>query len=129
MCNDFSAGPKGHYCHGQTTRLPLLQPYLLLLLYQEPAHGYELVEKLLEFGFHPCLDATTVYRNLRRMEEEGLVTSQWNTQGPGPARRLYQLTPEGEDVLHSWASTIRRRKETLEKFLDRYNRYFPPERR
>ncbi|MGB9663190.1 MAG: helix-turn-helix transcriptional regulator [Moorellaceae bacterium] len=129
MCNDFSAGPKGHYCHGHTTRLPLLQPYLLLLLYQEPAHGYELVEKLLEFGFHHCLDATTVYRNLRRMEEEGLVTSQWNTQGPGPARRLYQLTPEGEDVLHSWASTIRRRKETLEKFLDRYNRYFSPERR
>lgn len=129
MCKGLHMQQKGCHCHSQSSRLPLIQPCLLLLLHEKPAHGYELIEKLMEFGFDHCLDATTVYRNLRRMEEEGLVTSQWNTQGPGPARRLYQLTPEGEDLLHSWASTIRRRKETLEKFLDRYNRHFAPERR
>jgi len=113
------------HCHEHGSRLPLLQPCLLLLLYEKPAHGYELIERLMQLGFDQSLDATTVYRNLRRMEEEGLVTSQWDTQRPGPARRLYQLTPEGEDLLHSWASAIRQRKETLEKFLNRYFEHFP----
>lgn len=114
------------HCHEHGSRLPLIQPCLLLLLYEKPTHGYELIEKLMELGLEQCLDATTVYRNLRRMEEEGLVISQWDTQGPGPARRLYQLTPEGEDLLHSWASIIQQRKEILEKFLHKYYKHFPP---
>jgi len=123
MCKNASSEEKECSCHSQTSKLPFIQPCLLLLLYEKPTHGYELIEKLLEFDL--SLDAATVYRNLRRLEEEGLVSSQWHTQETGPARRLYKLTMEGEDMLHSWVQTIRRRKDILEKFLQRYNGNFP----
>lgn len=115
-------------CHDHLSRFPLIQPYLLLFLFEKPAHGYELTEKLATTGLGQCVDATTVYRNLRRMEEEGLVASRWDTEGPGPARRLYHLTPLGEELLHSWAAILRQKKELLESFLQRYRQHFSQER-
>ncbi|HBT20335.1 MAG TPA: PadR family transcriptional regulator [Peptococcaceae bacterium] len=125
MCKDYppSQEEKECSCHSHVSKLPFIQPCLLLLLYEKPSHGYELMEKLLEFDL--SLDAATVYRNLRKLEEEGLVSSQWYTQETGPARRLYKLTMDGEDMLHSWVHTIRRRKAVLEKFLKRYSNNFP----
>jgi poly-beta-hydroxybutyrate-responsive repressor len=99
-----------------------IQPCLLLLLSQQDSYGYELVDRLKDLGAPS--DASAVYRALRRMEQEGLVVSQWDTAGPGPAKRVYQLTAEGEDLLHTWTVTIRRDKETLEQFLRLYHRRF-----
>ncbi len=96
-----------------------LQPCLLLLLRQKPAYGYELIESLTEFGLE-APDPGTVYRNLRRLEEDGLVESHWDTSGSGPPRRFYKLTGEGEDMLRAWVVTIRKNKELLEGFLRRY---------
>jgi DNA-binding PadR family transcriptional regulator len=33
---------------------------------------------------------------LRTLEENGHVTSSWNTENPSPARRVYLLTKSGE---------------------------------
>lgn len=102
-----------------------LQPCLLLLLYENGAHGYELIERLGELGFEDNPpDPGAVYRNLRRMEQDGLVESKWETSGVGPARRLYRLTPEGIELLHGWAVGIRRYKKRLEAFLSRYDSFF-----
>ena len=43
-----------------------------------------------------------IYRHLRDLEENGLVSSEWKTDGTGPAKRMYELTPEGESVLEFW---------------------------
>jgi len=103
-----------------------VQPCLLLLLRGHPAHGYELIRALAQFGFTDSDgDPGTVYRHLRRMEEEGLATSQWETEGGGPAKRLYSLTPEGVEALHAWAVTLEHNKARLEQFLTRYRREFP----
>ncbi|MCQ5340773.1 MAG: PadR family transcriptional regulator [Candidatus Methanomethylicia archaeon] len=40
-----------------------------------------------------------VYVMLRRMEEAGLVVSQWDTSGSGPAKRVYRITQDGIDYL------------------------------
>lgn len=103
-----------------------LAPCLLLLLHEAPVHGYELMERMERLGlWEGTPDPGAVYRHLRRLEEEGLVTSDWATGGPGPARRLYRLTPGGEGRLHELAQAVERTKAALDTFLALYARAFP----
>lgn len=96
----------------------LLQPGLLLLLAQRPMHGYELIQSLnhLCFTCEEC-DPATVYRNLRRMEDDGLVRSHWQAGESGPARRVYHLTVEGDRLLNMMSINAQRRCEQLKAFL------------
>ena len=40
-----------------------------------------------------------VYRGLRWLEASGLAAPSWDTDNRGPARRIYQMTPEGGQLL------------------------------
>ncbi len=98
-----------------------VRPCLLLLLRCSPSHGYGLIEDLKELGFDRCpVDASMVYRSLRDMEEQGLVISHWETEGPGPPRRVYQLTAQGDRYLAWWVADLRETKKMLERFLAAY---------
>ena len=98
-----------------------IQAELLLLLGQRPSHGYELIQRLNEADFKSGeADAATVYRNLRRMDKEGLIKSHWEVGESGPGRRLYKLTPQGEASLKVWARYIAQQKVKLEIFLQVY---------
>ncbi len=104
-----------------TSGLPrnFLRPCLLLLLAERPAHGYELLEQLPSLGLHDT-DPGGLYRTLRAMEQEELVTSWWEPSDSGPARRTYDLTEEGRDWLHAWAGSIREVRRHLATYLERY---------
>src|SRR5438034_9919232 len=67
---------------------------LLLLLREQPAHGYELLERLRSFGFVRD-DPGGLYRALRVLERDGLVRSAWKPSQAGPERRIYALTRAG----------------------------------
>lgn len=95
------------------------RPCLLLLLAESSAHGYELIERLRPFGFE-VNDPATVYKSLRQMEAEGLVTSTWELSSRGPARRVYALSSDGRDLLEAWAMTLELNRTILGRFLDRY---------
>ncbi len=97
-----------------------LEPYILLKLKKGSSYGYELTEALKGEIFHGEPDPGAVYRTLRFLEEEGFVVSRWETEGSGPARRYYELTKEGEELLNSWVKVIEERFESLEKFLKEY---------
>jgi poly-beta-hydroxybutyrate-responsive repressor len=95
---------------------------LLLLLHCDEAHGYELLEGLKQFGFaQNPVDSSTVYRMLRGLEDRGFVTSRWDTEGVGPARRLYQITEEGDRYLGWWVDDLRETGQVLDNFLDMYD--------
>lgn len=111
-------------CKCETRMQRFLQPCLLLLLKVRPSYGYELVENLRQFGFDDLPDPATAYKNLRFMEQEGWVTSRWDTGKSGPARRVYRVTREGEDLIQSWAVAIRRTRESLETFLSLFEKEF-----
>lgn len=64
-----------------------------------------------------------MYRLLRLFEEEGLVRSQWETGGGGPARRVYEVTDEGLEYLQTWAATVRRQRTQLDQFLADYESF------
>ena len=109
-------------CECSEGRVPRhLQPFILLALKEGASHGYELIEKIHDFRFNQSPpDAGSTYRALRNMEKDGWVSSQWDTKGTGPAKRIYRITPQGEEILHGWAITIRKRKESFECFLETY---------
>lgn len=98
-----------------------VQPSLLLLLREGEAHGYALMEGLKGQGLaDDSLNPSVVYRGLREMEEWGWVTSHWDTEGSGPSRRVYRMTPQGEEFLDGWVEELDEMKATLERFLDTY---------
>jgi PadR family transcriptional regulator PadR len=63
-----------------------------------------------------------VYRILRQLEEEGIVVSDWETEGTGgPPRRVYRLTEKGDGYLADWVADLRETDRLLHTFLDAYD--------
>jgi DNA-binding PadR family transcriptional regulator len=83
-----------------------------LLLLRRPGYGYALLEELRDLGF--AVDANTLYPLLRRLEGQGMLASEWNTQETRP-RKFYRISPDGErraaELLVDWVridASIRR---------------------
>jgi PadR family transcriptional regulator, regulatory protein PadR len=112
FCND-----KSHHMER------FLEVCLLLLLYDEIGYGYGLIEQLVTFGFSPeDLNVSTLYRTLRKMEGEGLVTSLWEESDQGPKRRVYEITSEGKQNLDQWIKVLKMRKGRIENLIVHYDK-------
>ena len=96
-----------------------LRPCLLLLLREQPAHGYDLLERLRALGFERD-DPGRLYRALRALENDRLVRSSWEPSDSGPERRIYEVTRAGMEELHESAAALRSTRELLADFLSRY---------
>ncbi len=72
-----------------------------------PTYGYNLITTLAQHGV--TVEANTLYPLLRRLEGQGLLSSNWETTGSKP-RKYYVLTATGNEILHSlthhWAKTV-----------------------
>jgi len=90
--------------HGRELR-GLLHPFLLLLIFERPGHGYDLIDRLRAMGM-PDVEPGHVYRVLRGLERDRSLISVWETAGGGPARRCYQLTAKGRDDLRAWTARL-----------------------
>lgn len=107
-----------------------LRPAILLLLRQDPSHGYTLIEDLRREGLiDEDLDPAVVYRYMREMEEEGLLASEWDTSGGGVPRRVYRLTPAGEEFVRGCIVNLRRTRRRLGRIFRLYRQQFPEEGR
>lgn len=75
-----------------------------LAVLREPQYGYALLSTLEKDGF--SVDANTLYPLLRRLEKQGLLTSEWNTDESRP-RKFYRVSPLGEqlrdEMAREWA--------------------------
>lgn len=83
-----SEGVRGH-----------LDLILLGVLATAPGHGYAVINELKQ-RTDGVLDLPegSVYPALHRLEDVGLVVSEWNPVG-GRRRRVYRLTPDGTRAL------------------------------
>lgn len=104
-----------------------MRPCVLLLVTEQPSYGYDLLERLAELGL-PGTDPGGLYRLLRSMEREGLVTSSWETSQAGPARRTYEITDEGREWLHAWAGALAENRRIVGDYLARYTRLLARDR-
>jgi PadR family transcriptional regulator PadR len=64
----------------------------------EAKYGYSLINELAEQGLN--IDQGTLYPLLRRLEADGLLKSEWNTEGSRP-RRYYVISPDGARLLQA----------------------------
>jgi poly-beta-hydroxybutyrate-responsive repressor len=97
-----------------------VEPALLLLLSEHRAHGYELLDRIAELIPGERIDMGNLYRLLRALEEDGIVRSKWDESVPGPAKRTYELTDEGRDLLRAWAKALAQTQLVVQSFIDRY---------
>jgi len=74
---------------------------VLALLMEAPGHGYDLKKRLerLTAGTF-ALNDKLLYPALRRFGEEDLVTSQLQTEGSAPPRRVFAITDDGREAFY-----------------------------
>jgi poly-beta-hydroxybutyrate-responsive repressor len=96
------------------------EPAVLLVLRDNPGHGYELLVELQTLMPNERIDMGNLYRILRSLEQEGLVTSTWDEDAPGPAKRVYVITESGLRVLAQWVEAFKEIELQISVFSKRY---------
>ncbi len=105
-------------------KMRILEPMMLLLMAQEPVHGYGLLERLNNtFGVSE-LPPQTIYRALQDMESRGWIVAEWDMDSAqGPPRKVYTITDSGLTSLEAWSNEIETLRQMLKTFLERYQRF------
>jgi DNA-binding PadR family transcriptional regulator len=81
---------------------------------RDPHYGYSLLSSLDELGFG--VDANTLYPLLRRLEKQGLLTSEWNTDDTRP-RKFYRTSPRGQRFRAELAREWSELNDNIERLL------------
>jgi transcriptional regulator len=77
-----------------------LDMIVLAALSRGPAHGYAVIQEIhRRSGGAFDLPEGTIYPALHRLEQAGLLSSQWTTSESGRQRRVYTLTKRGTRTL------------------------------
>lgn len=76
---------------------------ILVSLQDRPQSGYDLAKRFDQtVGYFWKASHQQIYLELHKLAEAGLVRSEKIEQSTRPNRIVYELTPLGEDALHSW---------------------------
>ena len=78
-------------------------------------YGYSLRMALAEDGIE--MEESTLYPLLRRLESQGLLTSEWREEDKRK-KRFYRLSPDGEGVLRRLHDEWLRISASLDRVLD-----------
>ena len=97
-----------------------VEPVVLLLLKKKGhSYGYDLGHDLHEHALTDAvIERAALYRTLRALEGNGNVVSEWETDGGGPARRVYKLTRQGEEHLKEWAVVLDHVAKSMRRFVN-----------
>lgn len=95
------------------------QEVVLAMLAKEPSHGYELRGRL-NMALGPLgddINAGQIYVTLGRLEKAGFVTCERSTGSPDrPDRKIYGLTPTGQQRVADWLAEVSWPKPDLAEF-------------
>lgn len=88
---------------------------ILSLVAEGPRYGYELQQIIEERGLREWLAIgfSSIYYILNKLERQNMLVSEMRYAGPGPARKVYQITEAGRGVLQTAVSDLLRRPHTL----------------
>lgn len=122
--------PRGHRHRGRGPRprwgrkMRIMEPMILLLVAEDPAHGYLLAEQLEKVFGVKEMTPQTVYRALQRMEAAEWIAPSWDMDGAqGPPRKVYEITPAGEAALKAWSQHMEQLQGMIGTYLERYRQY------
>jgi PadR family transcriptional regulator PadR len=94
-----------------------LDPLLMAILAGKPGHGYAIICELRDrtTGTFDLAEGT-VYPALHRLQDAGLLTSDWEDVG-GRRRRVYRLTDDGSVALAAERQHWRRFADAMDQIL------------
>jgi PadR family transcriptional regulator, regulatory protein PadR len=97
-----------------------VEPVVLFLLQRKGrSHGYELAADLRKYALTDAeIEVSALYRTLRQLERNDCVTSEWEVEGSGPARRRYALTPRGEEHLREWITVLEHISRSMARLVE-----------
>jgi DNA-binding PadR family transcriptional regulator len=102
-----------------------LQLIILRVLYEKPLHGYKLIEEVNNLlAGRRKMKPGSLYTILRRMEQSGLLDSNWERKSDGLDRRVYNLTDKGVEVLRDGKNLIENQRRVLEEMAEFYRVHF-----
>lgn len=81
-----------------------LEVAVLAIVARGETYGYEITSQLQAQGFG-VVKGGTLYPILGRLEEAGLVETEWRAGEAGPGRKYYRLTAHGETDLRNRIET------------------------
>ncbi|WP_374148862.1 PadR family transcriptional regulator [Priestia megaterium] len=76
----------------------ILEGCILSIIQKETVYGYELPQKLQQYGLNDVSEGS-IYPILLRLQKEGLIKGEMKASPSGPKRKYYHLTPSGESAL------------------------------
>ncbi len=82
---------------------------------REPMYGYNLLSELTDAGI--AVEANTLYPLLRRLESQGLLVSEWNTQEAKP-RKYYQTTELGTQIYLQLKKYWKETEKSIDNVID-----------
>jgi PadR family transcriptional regulator len=96
-----------------------VEPLLLFLLKRNGRrHGYDLARDIREYAMTDAeIETAALYRTLRQLEQNGCVTSAWDVEGSGPARRFYSLTARGVEHLEEWIAVLEHMSQSMKRLI------------
>ncbi|MBU5591498.1 PadR family transcriptional regulator [Clostridium sp. MSJ-4] len=98
----------------------LLEGCILNIIDKNETYGYEICEKLIEFGFEGISEGS-VYPILIRLEKKKLVYSLMKKSPLGPMRKYYYLTEEGSYELKQFILSWNEMKKNVDSILGERN--------
>ncbi|MFA5844135.1 MAG: PadR family transcriptional regulator [Coriobacteriia bacterium] len=112
-------------CRGRTRGVggqgggAVIEPAVLAALLRDCGHGYDLRKTIEDLGNGSIsVDPGGLYRTLRRLEDDGFVSSSWIESEAGPQRRTYELNAEGRDLARDWIAHLRTRVSASARIAD-----------
>jgi len=91
---------------------------ILKFLSDGDKYGYEITKLVQELSDQEYeLKEATMYSSLKRLENDGSITSYWGDETQGGRRRYYHITPHGEEQYKANKTNWDYAKKLLEKLL------------
>lgn len=91
---------------------------ILKLLLDSDKYGYEITKRIYELSGHQYeLKEATMYSSLKRLEQDGSITSYWGDETQGGRRKYYHIADGGKALYTRNQTNWKNAKQLLEKLL------------
>lgn len=95
----------------------ILEGCILAAINHSELYGYEISERLSEYGFGKVAEGT-IYPLLLRLEKNGLLSAVFRDSEVGPRRKYYSLTKSGILELHQFEENFNELNNAVNKLLN-----------
>ena len=95
-----------------------LEGCILKVISQSETYGYEISEKLREYGFSDISEGT-IYPLLLRLEKNELITAQYKQSPVGPKRKYFSLSEKGKEEMEAFYSSWQELSDAINSLFER----------